>query len=453
VAYFKPTGEGGQVFSNLAVSIKDSVAVIGAAIQGIANIGGGTLGDLISVGTTARAVFREIAVGITALSDIIGGIIGTVVKLFRGDFGGALEEAKRAVFGLIDPLANLFGFTKKAGVELKGTFADAFKPLIDESVAGAVAGGELSGALESVAASLTKTIGLTDAQTGALAKLEAELLNNRNASRALGGLYDFAGGKSSILTAGIKNLTDAGFAPGGKVVQAYVAQLRAIPVALDEISGRVAKGVEGLFKTPEFKLDAADFKLPLPEKLAPIDVSSYQNATAAVVNSKAVLVDASQAINASLQDLAVSFGETLGALASGQLSLAGGLSAIFDSIINVMADFSVSFGKQLIAQAIAIQASYAALSNPLTALAAGVALVAIGSAIRGSLSGSGPLGGGQSIGGGSSSFTSPNYGSRTNAASTTQQTIRVEVTGTLRAANGALTAALEADKYRKLRTN
>ena len=73
------------------------------------------------------------------------------------------------------------------------------------------------------------------------------------------------------------------------------------------------------------------------------------------------------------------FAEGLGALISGQSNFGG----ILTSMLEMMADFVVQFGK------LAIQTGVAALSlanvfaNPFAAIAAGVALVALGSAMKG----------------------------------------------------------------------
>jgi len=121
-AYFAPTGEGGQVFSNLASSVSESVNSISQAFGQLS--GGGNFGDLVSATGVLKAVFRDLAVGVTAVSDVIGGTIGTISNFalgikqaFRGQevtgFSASLSELQRAAFGLIDPLANLLGFTKR----------------------------------------------------------------------------------------------------------------------------------------------------------------------------------------------------------------------------------------------------------------------------------------------------------------------------------------------------
>jgi tape measure domain-containing protein len=121
-AYFAPTGEGGQVFSNLATSVSESVNSISQAFGQLS--GGGNFGDLVSATGIFKAVFRDLAVGVTAVSDVLGGIIGTISNFalgikqaFSGEevtgFSASLRELERAAFGLIDPLANLLGFTKR----------------------------------------------------------------------------------------------------------------------------------------------------------------------------------------------------------------------------------------------------------------------------------------------------------------------------------------------------
>lgn len=383
VAYFQPTGEGGRVFSNLAASVKDSAEVIGTALKSIANIGGGTLGDLISVGNTCAFVFREIAVGITAISDVVGGVIGTVVKLFKGDFVGSLEEAKRALFGLIDPLANVFGFTKKTNAELlglKGSFDAAFKPLNNgfDGVAGAV--GDFGAAVDSFGLLLPGVSALTDDQVQALQKLEQALRDNENASRALGPAYDFIGGKASALSSGIKNLTDVGFAPGGKVVQEYVRQLNGVPQALDEIKGRVAKGVEKLFQIPEFKLETPEKDAGLPKLLEGLKTAPAQLQTAfePIYGQLAAFNEqANSILGSGLAELGSTFFAGIGNLANGSITaeqFGGGL-------LNVIAQVCKQLGEAAIAIGVGMLGIKLSFSNPYTAIAAGAALLILSASL------------------------------------------------------------------------
>lgn len=132
--------------------------------------------------------------------------------------------------------------------------------------------------------------------------------------------------------------------------------------------------------------------------------TSFQSTGPFVVNSVETISDAAktaaeklEVVNAviaqSMQDLFMGIGEGLGAIAT------GGIESLFDNILKLIADFAVKFGSLLIAMGIGREAleKFAATGAP--AIVAGIALVALGSAMKGLLA-KGPMGGGAVAGGG-----------------------------------------------------
>jgi hypothetical protein len=97
-----------------------------------------------------------------------------------------------------------------------------------------------------------------------------------------------------------------------------------------------------------------------------------------------------------VEDLVATFAEGLGRLAAGDIGFEEFFSVILDSI----GSFLGQMGKMLIAYGIGMTAFKTAFTNPIAAIAAGVALVAIGGAISGAAS-RGPSGLGGGGGGGS----------------------------------------------------
>ncbi|MBC6988931.1 phage tail tape measure protein [Hymenobacter sp. BT491] len=108
VQYFSG-GEGSRVFSELASSVTDAVGTIGGALSDLASLGGGNFGNLLSAAGLVRAAFESISVGITAVSDVVSGVIKTITSLFQGEWQAAFDGAKQAVVGLIAPLTSVLG--------------------------------------------------------------------------------------------------------------------------------------------------------------------------------------------------------------------------------------------------------------------------------------------------------------------------------------------------------
>jgi hypothetical protein len=97
-------------------------------------------------------------------------------------------------------------------------------------------------------------------------------------------------------------------------------------------------------------------------------------------------VDYGTAVSEALEQLAanaaIGFGETLGAVLSGS----AGIGAIFSGLMSMVANFMKDLGKSLVQIAIANIALKKAFVNPFVALAAGIALIALGSVFQNTMS-------------------------------------------------------------------
>lgn len=129
-----------------------------------------------------------------------------------------------------------------------------------------------------------------------------------------------------------------------------------------------------------------------------------------------VAIDVTAAINETFSTMAVGVGEFLGNLMIGN----AGAQDFVRMIVGTFADLAITVGKIAIGAGLAVLGVKRALMtlNPWVAIAAGIALVAIGSAVKGSLasvaSGGGSGSSGMSAGGGQT------YGSYTPASAQTQ---------------------------------
>lgn len=92
-----------------------------------------------------------------------------------------------------------------------------------------------------------------------------------------------------------------------------------------------------------------------------------------------------QAFQSTVTNAIVSFGETLGNVLAGKT----GAEGFFNSLLLVVLDFANKFGKLLVASGVAAQAFKKLLADPVAAIIAGGALIALTAAIRGLLT-SGP---------------------------------------------------------------
>lgn len=311
VSYFSQSGEGGRIFSDLADSVSNAVAQISNAFTSLNS--GGDFGDLVSATGILKAAFRDVAVGITAAANVVGGAVGSIVALLNGDLSGAAGQASRAFAGLVQPIANALGFQVRladaSGAVQKGfegaahgggIFGDellhlsGILPGFNSQLQGfagglpqyATAAEQYGGILEKLRARLEKlqaqreketTVGAikidtsaieavqkqidalvgkagpgSDAIAKAFESLRKALRAAEGESIALGDSFDYISARRAALQSGIKNLIAAGLSPTSDAIKALVKDLKALPEAVDQLASRAAKGTQAI--TPEFEL-------------------------------------------------------------------------------------------------------------------------------------------------------------------------------------------------------
>lgn len=159
------------------------------------------------------------------------------------------------------------------------------------------------------------------------------------------------------------------------------------------------------------------------------------------------LTDLTDELNSVLNDLANSTGEAIGVLIGDLITGGDAWGNFANAALSAFGDMAVSIGKMAIATGVATLGIKAALEslNGYVAIAAGVALVALGTAVKRGLS---------NVASGNYSSSSSIAGAGTSVASGdfSQKEINVNVTGTLVANGSQLVAVLNNEQNRSKRT-
>ncbi len=217
-----------------------------------------------------------------------------------------------------------------------------------------------------------------------------------------------------------------------KMNEAVNARVRAMSGEVPVMTAQASVGFTGL-TSGENPLDL------LPEKL--------EMSTEALQPIAQEMIDISNVINGAFVTMATGVGESIGMLLSGTGDLQG-FAALVGS---TFADMAIQVGQIAIQTGIAAAGIKAALSpplNPFAAIAAGVALVALGTAVKGALSG--VVSGSNTFAGGTG-ISDNTYDTRTGADAWDREsrTVDVNVTGEFRLQGNTLVAAVNRENRRK----
>ncbi len=188
------------------------------------------------------------------------------------------------------------------------------------------------------------------------------------------------------------------------------------------------------------ELPVFDDLAQLPDKLEPVRTKLQE--------IQKDCIDVSDVVNAAFNDLAVGFGENIGELIAGS----GDLQGFATLVAGTFADMAINVGKTAISTGIAVKGIQLALEslNWAAAIAAGVALVALGTAVKSSL---GKIADG---GNASGTFSENAYSNEVNIGNTKDYSsgmdsgkINVIVSGELKAKGSNLVAAINSENIRK----
>jgi hypothetical protein len=148
----------------------------------------------------------------------------------------------------------------------------------------------------------------------------------------------------------------------------YQAQKSAIEQAIADNERYKQSAIDAGYGTELFDKSIANLKSQLEGLVDPLE--NFNNSLTNIINK-------------TLEDLAIALGEGLGQLLAG-----GDLKSVLNSFLSVLTEGLISVGKLAIATGVAMLGIKAALEsmNPYAAIAAGIALVALGAAVKAKLS-------------------------------------------------------------------
>ena len=163
--------------------------------------------------------------------------------------------------------------------------------------------------------------------------------------------------------------------------------------SLDNLKGDLAyfESKRGeLSKTSDEYKAFADVINSLQFKIAEIEgteenITKLDGFKEAFTDTATELVDVSSAFQESLQSFAQSTFETLGTVLGQIATGTGGVDTLFKGLLGVVGSFMTQLGKSLIQVGVASAAFKKAFANPFVAIAAGVALIALGSIVQSQL--------------------------------------------------------------------
>jgi len=429
-----------DVFSSLGGlgnPFAETGALIGETIHVLAVVVTGLLDTVVGVVRTIDGLLTgDWAKAWDGAKQSVAGVAGFVAELFGYDYA-ALRNS-----------LNILGDKPSVGIEGASVLTNEFIALnaglqgflqVAEEVSG-LAGGDLAASLEKAGKAAA---GLTEAQSKALQKLRESLSQAGSLSNALGrdkGLaaigsdYDFVQAKIKALEESIPALV-AAFGSQAGVVRNTVSELYRLKNAYDDLGTielRLPAGVSlPKVEVPEFAfetelkvppLNTADYdnsvavfegtalriantisNLTLPElpPLPAFDTTGLSSSVDMSIAEMQRLYEAQLAAESfteglnnilvnGLADIAAGFGEGIGNILAG----AGGLNDLGAIVLGALGGLAIQVGQLAIATGLAVAGIKAALEtlNPVVAIAGGIALVALGTAVKGIAKGIGGSG-------------------------------------------------------------
>lgn len=387
VSTYFTTGGGSKMFE----SIKNSASNLWTSLSNVFNQIKTTVLDIWEkIGSNVKSIFSNSFNIVLAIVEgaigAISGVLNVFASLLKGDFKGAVEGVKQiftSVFGMVQKVVvnalavvsqSIAGFLKWVGADSLGSslenWANGLIPVEQETKQLAVATGNVTDAI------VKKTTKLKELQPE-LEKTKKDTRNYRQELVELFANWGYYESQVTALTTKFKEYADIAKKAGASTVQMAT-------IMREQLGERL-----------ELALNQFDLKAVKPKILIDTDINID---TDEIGQKMKVAVDKTQKevqkLKSSFDFLTIDLGSSLGEMASSAMeglgqALANGVGvvdAIGKSLLATLGSLAVSVGKQMMAFGAAALGLQTLIKNPFTAIAAGAALVALGSFASASVS-------------------------------------------------------------------
>lgn len=405
-AYFT-SGEGSKFWSTVkgyAQDLWDSLKSIFNSIVSFGTSLWKTFGDNITniVGTA----FKSLQDIITAVLGVISNVFKVFASVLKGDWSGMWEGLKGITASIWNGIISLI---KTFVIQVSNVLAVFFKAIGADQISSSLSG--MSSGIDKLFSKIQIPV---KAATESVKDFKKELLGVNDTSPSTGKADPKGTGKSDSdskdkiaavykdLEIGLKqtdvlfgasfdekakkrideyqqainNLIKNGIDPASEAIK----RLHALQVDNVQLSSTKAKDVT--ITDPKQKLPTAKFDGATRVGDAVATISAEKIKLLQIMDEMNAGI--SGALTSGIASMASGFGEMIGQMASGNI----GMKSVVSGLLGIMADMVIQVGKIAISTGIAVKGIKIALQslNPVVAIAAGVALVALGGAVKGSLS-------------------------------------------------------------------
>lgn len=300
------------------------------------------------------------------MADHLKTVSASIGKVIRGDFAGWLDDVKKTFDTNIE-------YLKTKWQQLKGIFKDDLKINIDQTaLEEALAANEMTGsagAMQTVKKAiddLNESLGNTSeiAERDTFQKLIGEQLNVRDAIAKTTATIEDLQSRLVKLQLGILPSTNV-----RQELAETQQQINDLSTALDLLTGKRELNID--VKTNISGLEAAENKFLKDGAIAvpPIDTSLLENSLG---QAKEMVAITSQDLGSLLSTGISMFAQTIGD------AFAGNWDGLGAGLLKAVGSLAQQFGGLIVGMGVAALELQTLITNPLTAIAAGAALIALG---------------------------------------------------------------------------